>query len=84
MRVSNTLILCCDNFRHYKDLAGPSGIMGNQLLAEVHIEQPRTRVRLSSTNIVQLVTQSILYLFDVIPRDFASQTNLVVSSSASR
>merc|ERR550532_1767438 len=24
-------------------LAGASGIMGNQLLAEVHIEQPRTR-----------------------------------------
>ena len=49
--------------------------MGNQLLAEVHIEQPRTRVRLSSTDIVQLVTQSILYLLDVMPRDFASQTN---------
>merc|ERR1712156_35664 len=26
-----------------EELAGPSGIMGNQLLAEVHIEQPRTR-----------------------------------------
>merc|ERR1712037_899218 len=26
-----------------EELAGASGIMGNQLLAEVHIEQPRTR-----------------------------------------